>query len=230
MPPFFYHADLRVDGILWFHTRSQPASKFYVAQPGPVVHNYALTLALAGFIADPDTGYASVFGVTRYKPPRELLDRFGVYAYPALVVRSILGETLMAAMGEGVAALRGRSRLAYPFFTKVTALMPGSMLRTLVVSIRELPRRLVVRIGAKRNGVLLARLKPVRPRTVEYAAVTHPFNTADTVSVSGYTVLLSHGAGDVAVFGVAERAWEYRYHSGGREHRVVVPALRGVEA
>ena len=162
--PYYYHAFIRVDGMLWHHSRSQPSTRFYISQPLPVFHNYGLTLALAGYIVDPNTGYVSRFGVTRYKRPVELFERFGVYAYPALVSKAILGEVLMAGNNEGTVMVRGQSRLAYPFFTKNVVLMPGSELETLIISEDKMPDRMVVRIGAKRSGVLRVTLKPVRVR------------------------------------------------------------------
>jgi len=225
--PYYYHAFIRVDGMLWHHSRSQPSTRFYISQPLPVFHNYGLTLALAGYIVDPDTGYVSRFGVTRYKRPVELFERFGVYAYPALVSKAILGEVLMAGNNEGTVMVRGQSRLAYPFFTKNVVLMPGSELETLIISEDKMPDRMVVRIGAKRSGVLRVTLKPVRVRRVEHAAITHPFNLGDVVNVQGYSVLLPHGAGDVAAFGTAEQALEYRYTKHGRRHRATVPVLKG---
>lgn len=225
--PHYYHASIRVDGILWYHSRSQPSSQYYISQPFPVFHNYGLTLALAGYIVDPDVGYASRFGVTKYKKPVELFKRYGVYAYPAIVSKAILGEILMAGNNEGLAMIRGQSRLAYPFFTKNVALMPGSELKTMIISEEKLPPKLVVRIGAKRNGVLLVRLKPVTLRKREYARTTHPFNMADVTGVKEYTALLPHDAGDIAVFGLAKEAIEYTYVERGRKHKVVLPPIRG---
>ncbi len=233
--PYFYHADIRVDGLLWYHTRALPSTQFYISQPYPVIHNYGLTLALAGFIVDPDMGYASLFNLTRYKRPLELYYRYGVYAYPPLVVKALLGEVLMAAMNEGIATLRGRSRLAYPLFTKNTILMPGSQLRTLIIVSEDraedvgLPRKLVVRIGAKRGGVLRLRLQRVEPEFVENAVVSHPFNLLDSVRVDEYTVILPHPAGDIGVFGRASEALEYEIRVGRtRRVKVTVPVLEGM--
>ena len=225
---YYYHASIRVDGILWYHTRAQPSSQYYISQLAPVFHNYGLTLALAGYIVDPDTGYVSRFGATRYKRPLSLFHRFGVYAYPASVTKAILGEALRMGGNEGLVTIRGRSRLAYPFFTKNVVLMPGSELATLIVSRREMPRILVARIGAKRDGVIRVSLTPVKPRIVEQLSVTHPFNVDDVGEVEDYTVLLPHEAGSIAVFGTARRALEYWYRWRGRRHRVVVPAVEGL--
>lgn len=225
--PYYYHANIRVDGILWYHTRAQPSSQFYISQPLPIFHNYGLILALGGYIVDPDTGYVSRFGATRYKKPVDLFKCFGVYAYPATVSKAILGEVLMAGNNEGMVMVRGRSRLAYPFFTKNVVLMPGSELETLVISRREMPRKIVVRIGAKRNGVLRIKLNPVRIKLVDYASITHPFNVDDSVDVQDYTVLLSHEAGNIAVFGVARQAIEYEHTRHGRKHKAVVPLIKG---
>ncbi len=226
--PHYYHAVMRVDGLLWYHTRAQPSTSFYISQPLPVFHNYGLTLALAGYIVDPDTGYVSKFGVTKYKKPLELLSRFGIYVYPAIVSKAILGEVLMAGNNEGNLMLRGQSRLAYPFFTKNAALLPGSVLETLVISEDRLPSKIVARIGAKRNGVLRITFDPVHVKRLEHVTVSHPFNVSDTVEVRGFSVLLPHEAGDIAVFGIASQALEYEYVKHGRKHRVAIPAIRGV--
>ena len=227
--PHYYHAEARVDGILWYHTRALPSSQYYISQVQPVIHNYGITLALAGYIVDADIGYGSMFGVTRYKKPIELYRRFGVYAYPMLVTRAVVREITMSAANEGVVMLRGQSRLAYPFFTKNTVLLPGSELRTLVVSEDELPPKIVVRIGAKRNGVLRVMLTPVRVKAVENMDVTHPFNVSDTVGVVGYTTLLPHEAGDVAVFGRMAKGYMYTVKEGGRPQKIAIPALKGVK-
>ncbi len=229
MLPHYYHASVRVDGILWYHSRSQPSTQFYISQPLPVFHNYGLTLALAGYIVDPDTGYASRFGITKYKKPIELFKRFGIYAYPAIVSKAILGEVLMAGNNEGTIMIRGQSRLAYPFFTKNVVLMPGSELETLIISENKMPSKIVVRMGAKRNGVLRIVLSPVHIRRIEYATATRPFNLKDVDRVQDYSVLLPHEAGDIAVFGTAEQALEYEYTKHGRGHRVVLPIIKGVQ-
>jgi len=227
--PYFYHAEIRVDGILWHHTRAQPSADFYVSQPHFIFHNYGFTLALARYITDPDVGYVSLFGKTRYKKPLELLRRYGVYAYPLLVTKALLKEMLMSASNEGVIMIRGKSRLAYPLLTRNVILMPGTELRTLVVSKDKLPDQLAVEIGAKRNGVLRMKLFPVTPREEASIQVIHPFNLADTVDVVGYTVVMSHGAGDIGVFGTAAKGYVYRINVREREIHLSVPALQGVE-
>jgi len=224
--PHYYHARARVDGMLWHHAKSQPTPQFYISQPSPIFHNYGITLALAGYIVDPDVGYASKFGIKRYKKPIELYERFGVYSYPMKVTRAILGEVLMAGGNEGNVMIRGQTRLAYPFFTKNVVLMPGSELETLIMAREKMPERLVVRIGAKRAGVLRITLKSVEVREVEFGSVTHPFNLADVRAVEGYSVVLPHEAGDIAIFGIAKKAIEYTIRKGSRSYRVVLPRTR----
>lgn len=224
--PYYYHADIRVDGMLWHHSKAQPSSQYYISQIPPVFHNYGLTLALAGLIADPDVGYVSKFNVKKYKKPSELYKRYGVYAYPPIVSKAVLGEMLMSGNNEGLLMIRGQSRLAYPFFTKNIVLMPGSKLRTLIVSDRELPRRVVVRIGAKRSGVLLINLTPIRPKVEKYVRITHPFNSEDVVRVTNYVTLQVHEAGNIGIFGIAEQAIKYRFKEGSRTHEVIIPQLK----
>lgn len=222
---FFYHAHVRVDGFLWYHFRSLPTSEYYVGQVPPVIHNYGFTLALAGFIVDPDVGYASLYNVTKYKKPIDLFKKYGVYAYPLAAVKPMLGEYTMAAQCESLATYRGRTRLAYPIYTRNVMLMPGSELRTLIVSKERLPDKLVVNIGAKRAGLLSIRLKEVDVEHEEGWYVTHPFNLADVVEVSGYTILVAHKAGDIAIFGLAKSSYVYTVKERGRELKVVAPAL-----
>lgn len=225
---YYYHATARVDGLLWYHDSARPASQYYVHHIRPVMHNYGITLALAGYIADPDVGYTSIFGVTRYKPPIELFKRFGVYAYPLVVARAILGEVLVSGLNEAIVTIRGRSRLAYPTFSKNVVLMPGSILETLVVSEERIPNTLFTRIGAKRSGVLKIELQGVKVEYLDNAEVTRPYNTADTVRVSGSTVILQHPAGDIAAYGVASEAIAYSIGRRGRRKKIVVPPLRGL--
>lgn len=224
--PYYYHADIRVDGMLWHHFKAQPSSQFYISQIPPVIHNYGLTLALAGFIVDPDIGYVSKFNVKKYKKPVELYKRYGVYAYPPLVSRAVLGEVLMAGNNEGLLMVRGQSRLAYPFFTKNVVLMPGSMLRTLLISEHHLPSKMVINIGAKRMGVLIVRLTSIKPQIVEQTQVTHPFNTDDVVNVYNYATIMTHEAGNIGMFGVAERALKYQVGVGKRLYEIVLPLIR----
>lgn len=229
--PHYYHADMRVDGMLWHHFKAQPSNQFYISQMPPVIHNYGLTLALAGFVVDPDVGYVSKFNVKKYKKPVELYKRYGVYAYPPLVSKAVLGEVLMAGNNEGLLMIRGQSRLAYPFFTKNVVLMPGSMLRTLVIADYELPNKIIVNIGAKRMGVLLVKLTRIMPQIVEQKQqVTHPFNTSDIVNVYNYTTVLTHEAGDIGMFGVAEHVIMYKIKIGNRLHEVTLPVLRRLES
>lgn len=226
--PYFYHAHIRVDGMLWHHTTASILSKMYVSLPNLVFHNYGFTLALAGLDVDPDVGYVSLFNVTKYKKPLDLYKRYGVYGYPLLASKVIVKEVTMAATGEGHLTIRGRTRLAYPFFTKNVVLMPGSTLTTLVISEERMPEKFAVEIGTKRSGVLLIRLKPVNVNIKENIEVFHPFNLSDTVEVHNYTVLMKHPAGDVAVYGTASEGYSYRYSTGERQRTFTAPALRGV--
>ena len=224
--PHHYYADIRVDGMLWYHYKSVPSSKFYISQPPPVIHNYGFILALAGYIADPDTGYVSKFNMKKYKKPKDLYKKYGIYAYPLLIVHPILGEVLMSGNNEGLLTLRGTTRLAYPTFTKNVVFMPGSKLRTVVISRDPLPRRLIVNIGARRAGVLLVKLVPIRPEIVNNALVTHPYNVKDTGPVYNQTIILPHPAGDVALYGVAEKAYKYTVKINRRTVDVIVPIIR----
>lgn len=226
--PYYYHADIRVDGMLWHHTTATVLSNMYVSLPHLVFHNYGFTLALAGLDVDPDVGYASLFNITKYKRPLDLYKRYGVYAYPLLVGKAIAKDVTMAATGEGYVTIRGRTRLAYPFFTRNIVLMPGSALTTFIISEEKMPEKLAVEIGAKRGGTLLVRLKPVNVSVKENIEVFHPFNLSDTVEVYNYTVLLKHPAGDIAVYGTASEGYSYRYPTGTRVRTFTVPVLRNI--
>ncbi len=228
--PYFYHAVFRVHGLLWYHStaRTITAPKSYSHSLLPVIHNYGLTLGLAGYLADPDVGYVSVFGVTKYKPPVELYKRYGIYAYPALVTKAILTELFMSGIGEALVDVKAVGRLAYPDTTKNVVLMPGSELETLIISEYRLPSALVLRMGAKRYGVLRARLVEVRPKTVSAVTASHPYNMSDVEPIPGSVVLLKHPAGDIAYMGIGDcLSYTVRVH--GRAKRVFVPVLRGLE-
>ncbi len=221
---------MRVDGMLWYHSQARPSSQFYIHVPGMVFHNYGLTLALAGYIVDPDIGYTSVFNVTRYKSPIELYKKYGVYAYPAVPIKQIVKEVLMAGQGEAIVNIRGRGRLAYPTFTKNVVLMPGSELETPIISREEfLPKRFVVRYGAKRAGTLLVNLKPIEPKIVEYHEISYPYNINDVVEVRDHVIVLPHKAGDIGALGVASKAYIYEvWRTSKKKQTIVVPALKEV--
>ena len=228
--PHFYHALFTVHGLLWYHStaRTITTPKSYSHSLLPVIHNYGLTLGLAGYLTDPDVGYVSVFGVTKYKPPVELYRRYGTYAYPALVTRPLLSELFMSAIGEALVDIKAMGKLAYPDTTKNAVLMPGSELETLIISEYRLPSTLVLRIGAKRYGVLRARLVEVKPKTVSVVTASHPYNVSDVGPVPGSVVLLKHPAGDIAYMGTSD-CLSYTVRVRSRAKRVFVPALRGLE-
>lgn len=227
---FFYHATMRVDGILWFHTVARTISnpKLYSHTIIPFIHNYGLTLALAGYIVDPDVGYVSIFDVKKYKRPIDLYKKYGVYSYPAIATKTLVKDLFMSAIGEPLIEVKKEGRMAYPVTTRNTVLMPGSTIETLVVSRNKLPHRLVLRIGAKRYGVLKTELTEVTPKIIEDATVSHPFNVNDTQRVEDYVVVLKHEAGDVAILGRAERAFQYRVRMGRRSKTVTLPCLKEV--
>ncbi len=224
---FYYHAVMRVDGILWYHSQARPSSQFYIHIPSMVFHNYGLTLALAGYIVDPDVGYTSVFNITKYKLPIELYRRYGVYVYPAVPITQKVKEVLMAGQGEVIVNVRGRGRLAYPTFTKNVVLMPGSELEMLVISREPLPKKFVVRYGAKRAGTLLVNLKTIEPKIVEYHEVSYPYNINDVVDVKDHVVVLPHKAGDIGALGVASKAYVYEvWRTAEKKQKIAVPALK----
>jgi len=223
---FFYHASIRVDGYLWFHYRSQPSGDVYVAQPNYIFHNYGFTLAFNGFITDPDAGYASILNHTMYKKPSELFSRYGVYVYPPITTKALLREYTRAAQGEGNVSIRGRTRMAYPFFTKVVVYNPGSELEAFVISKEKLPSKFTLNVGAKRNGTLNVKLKPIlNINVVENAETNYPFNIADSVRVVNHMVVLPHAAGDIAFHGIADRAYVYTIEERGRKTIIKAPVI-----
>ena len=223
--PHIYYADIRVDGILWHHSLANPTKEYFINQTSPVLHNYGLTLALAGYIVDPDIGFASLFGITKYKKPIELFKKYGIYAYPPMIKQVIASEILMSAINEGLVMIKKKSRLAYPVLTKVNVMMPGTTLYTVVISKNPLPNKIVTRIGTKRNGVLRINLRPVHAKKIEEFNVLHPFNVDDTVKVTGYIRLLRHEAGDIAIYGVALDGYEIVID---KRTKITVPSLRGM--
>jgi len=226
--PYFYHATIRLDGFLWYHTTSLPTSDAYVSIPTMVFHNYGFILALAGFDVDPDVGYVSVSGVTKYKNPIELYRRYGVYAYPLLVIKALVKQEVMSSTSEGYIDVKGPRRVTYPIYTKVVKLTPGSFLTTLIISEEKLPERFTVSIGSKRHGTMLIKPVPIKVTTVSNAYVLNPFNDADVVDVSNYTVLMNHAAGNIGIYGVASKAYMYTHKVLERERTFIYPALRDI--
>ncbi len=224
---FFYHATIRVDGILWYHTSARPESMGYIHLMLPVFHNYGFVLALAGYVADPDVGYSSIGGKTLYKQPLDLFHRFGIYSYPLYTVKAVQQTIFLSAKGEGFVEAKGKGRFAYPDIARNTVLLPGSILETLIISEYKLPSRLITRIGSKRAGTLHIRLYPVTPKVAENSRVTHYYNLGDVVETSGGIVIINHPAGDIAFLGTASKAYIYSINQGTtRRKTITLPALK----
>ncbi len=229
---YYYHSFFRVDGYLWYHSISKivPSPekvKYFLQTPMPLIHNYGLTLELAGFLVDYDVGYVSLFGKTSYKSPIEIFKKLGIYSYPAITTKPLLREVFMSGKGESYLEVKSQGRLAYPDTAKLIMLKPGSELEALIISEEKIPRYIVLRIGAKRFGVLRAKLEDVNIDEVHDELVTHPYNIRDVVNVHNKVTVLKHNAGDIAIFGIAERAYKYKVRiSSYRSKTVVVPALK----
>ena len=224
---FFYHASIRVDGILWYHTSARPESMGYIHLMLPVLHNYGFILAIAGYVVDPDAGYSSISGKTMYKRPLELFHKYGLYSYPLYTVKAVQQTIFLSAKGEGFIEAKGKGRFAYPDIARNTVLLPGSILETLVISEYRLPSKLVTRIGSKRAGTLHIRLYPITPKIVENRQVTHYYNVSDVVETTGGIVIMNHPAGDIAFLGTASKAYIYTINKGTTRHRtIILPSLR----
>lgn len=217
---------MRVDGTLWYHSFSRPGESYYSHSPYPIIHNFGITLALAGYDVDPNMGYASIFGKKSYRNPLKVFNEYGIYSYPAIATKVFLKEMVMSASGEPIVEIKSKGRLSYPDMTSNIILAPGSELETTIVSTSEMPKRMVIRIGAKRSGTITVELSNVKPEEKENEMVNMPFNLSDVDKVHEPVIVYNHEAGDIAMFGYATRAWAYTLNY-GRKKNVIVPSLRG---
>jgi hypothetical protein len=81
-------------------------------------------------------------------------------------------------------------------------------------------------VGAKRNGTLNVKLKPIlNINVVENAETNYPFNIADSVRVVNHMVVLPHAAGDIAFHGIADRAYVYTIEERGRKTIIKAPVI-----
>ena len=205
-----YRLDMEVHGLLWFSWMAQPR-RMYVHVPSPVIHNYAITLALLG--RPVEESYANlVQRIPRYRGLEYYYRRYGVYVYPAVVEKALVKPVLFSMGGTGLLVSKPQTRAPVPDLTVNNVYLPGTRLRSYAIVRVGSPfheeirgrRTLYARLGAKRYGVVRVDFRSVMPcRLVESPASrsgVHPFNVVDA-GVSRYRGLMSHPAGDVALTG-----------------------------
>jgi hypothetical protein len=204
---------LTLEGYLTFSSFVSPvpfSKKLTVTEyrPAAVIHNIPLTLAFTGVLhstlasfvnPQPWKGKAPLPVYEKY----EELTRKGFYVYPAKPVAVILERQLAVAGGERLVHLQARFKSMYPWRVLHHYFAPGSEFVTVALIPHGAPIPRVIRIGAKRYGVMRVRCKETYPEGVT-EGLTDPVNYKDIVSW-GYAprsvlVLLRHKvptAGDI---------------------------------
>ncbi len=186
-----YSVEAELHGILIFSSEFRPAlgkAKGSLIVTAPVIHNYPLLYGLLGIGAESYAVISSlhrktyqllelkekrhrrslVKGELQYNTISREIQRFfsgeqgSIYSFPLAPVEITRRKFFMAAKGVGYAEYRARLKSEYPRTVTYIALVPPSRFRGIIVTAgRELPSRLVVRIGMKRMGVLKLNLKPL---------------------------------------------------------------------
>ncbi len=202
-----YVAEMNLHGVLTFSSEIRPA----VAGVGSVIitsrfiHNYSLIYAFNGKLAEAYVTFPSLHLPVK-RPPyikplqytfvEEVIGGLQrgelkyVYAYPAMPVRVTSRKFFMAAKGTGYAEpVRRGLKVFFPMSTNWISLVPPTKHLTILVSPRELPRTLYVRIGMKRTGLYKVRLKEaaVREKVADLRWSSIPVNLYDT-RLFGYDV------------------------------------------
>ena len=213
-----YGVEAELHGILIFSSEFRPAlgkARGSLIVTAPVVHNYPLIYGLLGVSAE---SYAVVSSLHRVsyqllkateKRHRKTLvknslqyttisreaqrfvagERGSVYSFPLAPVEITRRKFFMAAKGVGYAEYRGRLKSEYPRTVTYIALVPPSRFKGIIATAgRELPSRLIVRIGMKRMGVLNMRLRQFTTirKLEESKWTTVPVNLYD-LKLMGYT-------------------------------------------
>lgn len=214
-------------GILFFTGKNQPLSESYYAVPLPVIHNYPLTLALKGLIAEEQL--ISLHGeIKKTKSPAEEYSINHFYIYPLEITREYLKVVTMSMSETDLVFYKPQTRLSLPLLTRYSVYAPGSLGVTVLLldeSIAEkFPRELLIRIGVKRTGVMKLRLRPVRAEIIKQPCrITGFFNVKDSPNTRSYNVILSHYAGDIGFHGISDSCIKI---SQGREIILPLPNLK----
>lgn len=225
----FYHVQARNMGLTIFSTQNLAVGGAFFVSQIPVIHNYPLTLALSGVPAE--ESYVSAHGQIKYRlrgggGPASLFRELHFYVYPLMLTRVYVKVLTLSMSGSEGILYKPRSRLAVPVLAKYEAFMPGTEGETFLVSDREWPEKLLIRLGVKRAGVWSLRLRKVEPRRVEHhCRISSPFNVADSKNLVSYVTVLPHYAGDLAVSGEASSCIELRL-PGDKSASVYLPEPR----
>lgn len=216
----FYVVKLVLHSVTWFSSLSQPHPGGFVQTLLRVIHNYPLTLALAGRMVEGT--YVSRYG--EYKDTRSPAQRFSelkVYAYPLAIERTFYEKILMSMSETDYLFYKPETRLIVPIRAYHSALAPGTEGRTVVITTNTEDFKLpsYVRMGVKRYGIwkLQERIKvdPVDEQVKQGdIKLNTPFNVLDTRNedITEYLISLSHYAGDIASEGRAKRALKFCIH------------------
>jgi len=210
-----YVANMELHGILIFSSEERPA----LEKPGGAViatkhfiHNYPLIYGFNNRNVEAYTVIPSLHFLTygkiresRFVPRlakkplkytfiteeiKKLLEgKDSIYAYPATPLKVTVKKIFMQAKGFGYAEFRGRLKTVYPRLEHYIAVTPPSLFRTIVISYRELPRIMYVRIGMKRMGLFKTYLNKARivKKVGTYEWTSIPVNLYD-MTLFGYEV------------------------------------------
>lgn len=211
-----YLADIELHGVLIFATEQRPSLSDEggaIITTGYYIHNYPLIYAMNGrpveaypvipslhFLSYRDLRKSSFVSSLARQPLRytfieeqlkNLLEgRESIYVFPAYPERIVTKKFFMQALGTGYAEFRGRLKTVYPRLEHYVALIPPSRFRTIVISTRDLPSTMFIRLGMKRMGLLKVRLRSAEivKRLREPTWSTVPVNLYD-VEMFGYNLL-----------------------------------------
>ncbi|MGC9115832.1 MAG: hypothetical protein ACP5HH_07540 [Fervidicoccaceae archaeon] len=198
-----YEIKLELHGIFWFHTLAQPRDK-YVHVSLPLIHNYPITIALLN--RPVEEAYASISKITKSIEAKDIWEKHGFYAYPAVATKIHIKTFLFSMGGTGSITLKPRTRASVPDLTAHQVFLPGTIFKTYIIAsskevVRNLPR--FMRLGAKRYGVFATEysyLGPVSFFASPNSSVTHPFNIKECPAYS-YQSVMNHYAGEIAISG-----------------------------
>jgi CRISPR type I-D-associated protein Csc1 len=233
---------LKLEGYLTFSSSATPVvvgRDLTVTEyrPAPVIHNIALTYALAGL---PHGSLGSRVNPppwkTRTEPPlymvaSELKERF--YVYPAKPIRVVLERQLAIAGGEKLVSLQAQFKSMYPWRVLHQYYAPGSEFLTTVLAGQQWRPPRVVRLGAKRYGVARVECREAEASQAG-PGFSDPVNLNDILSWGlkprRVIVLLDHKnttAGRI-VRAELDSLYEVKARMGGHTYSMLLPLPPGV--
>ncbi|MGC8983440.1 MAG: hypothetical protein ACP5KA_06815 [Desulfurococcaceae archaeon] len=225
--------EAELHSVMWFSTQTVPWVQYFVQTPVNVIHNYPLSLALEGLLVE--ESYVAAYN--EYKETRSPAELFAsgkrrYHPFPMLLEKVYYKKLYMSASATDYLAYKPRTRLIYPVQTAYNAYAPGTTGRFIVVrNLEESPplsEGLYFRLGAKRFGLWRVRRihKPAKVEPVKGPVeASTAFNVSDIEpqDVLGYTAVLKHYAGDVAISGRLQKGLGLEYLVGDKPLRLVIP-------